>query len=44
MLKEQELRKLIQEVTGKEHVEDGLGILLKSYLEQKIAEYREQIT
>ncbi|MFQ5793700.1 MAG: hypothetical protein ACE5JP_01455 [Candidatus Bipolaricaulia bacterium] len=43
MLKEQALRKLVREVTGKEHVEDGLGILLKSYLKQKIAEYRRQI-
>ena len=39
----QEMVKLAQEITTKEAPEDALGIVLKTYLEQKIAESKEKI-
>jgi hypothetical protein len=39
----QEIVKLAQEITMKEAPEEALGIVLKTYLEQKIAECREKI-
>ena len=39
----QEMVKLAQEITMKEAPEDALSIVLKTYLEQKIAKSREKI-
>lgn len=39
----QEMVKMAQEITMKEAPEEALSIVLKSYLEQKIAEYEEKI-
>lgn len=41
MVKQKQLTKLAQEITGKEKLEEALGVVLKSYLEQRIAEYQE---
>lgn len=43
MSKEAELTKLAQEVTGRGSPEEALEVTLRSYLEQKIDDYRQDI-
>lgn len=43
MLKESELTKLAQEVTGRDNPEEALEVALRSYLERKIDDYQQDI-
>jgi len=43
VLNQEQLAKLAQEIMGKQNPEEAFGAALKSYLEQRIAEYQEVV-